>query len=279
MSIFFAALMALGGVIIEVRPFENDGVLGVDACEKSCARVMIPTGQLAKVVNSNDYYTNKVLHVGNWVAIYGLRMLPNLSRKDRDSSNLVASQWDYRVRKRNVIFRHSVSGELYCNLFCQTRPKVFEGGFANYSFAHTPKYRFLSTKSVQRYGYPWSDLVRDGIASNLVRVNRQLQGNGYDDQSQSIQKSCDNRPRSSSPSLMRCFLSSYGGAPLSAQISGIVILGMIAGIGIIAWIGREFGRWAIGGGWRWSNGRLRRWSGLLSAVAAFGLFGWWLSAA
>lgn len=33
--------------------------------------------------------------------------------------------------------------------------------------------------------------------------------------------------------FMRCFLSSYGGAPLGAQISGVVLLSMVAGVGVI----------------------------------------------
>lgn len=95
----------------------------------------------------------------------------------------------------------------------------------------------------------------------------------------SAQKRCDNRPVRGSPGLMRCFLSSHGGAPLGAQISGVVILGLIAGIGIIAGIGRELGGWVVEGDWRWRSGRLRRYGGLLSCFSALCLFGWWLSAA
>ncbi|HWV13203.1 MAG TPA: hypothetical protein VN110_07885 [Sphingobium sp.] len=78
---------------------------------------------------------------------------------------------------------------------------------------------------------------------------------------------------------MRCFLSSYGGAPLGAQIGGVLIVGAITGLGVVVGIGRELSGWASGSGWRWRRGRLRRWGGLVSAFAALSLFSWWLSAA
>lgn len=90
-------------------------------------------------------------------------------------------------------------------------------------------------------------------------------------------RSCNDGPRSCPPRFMRCFFSSYGGAPLSAQIGSVVVLGFIAGIGIVAGIGREFSGWASGSGWRWRRGRLRRSGGLFSALAALALFGWLLS--
>lgn len=83
--------------------------------------------------------------------------------------------------------------------------------------------------------------------------------------SSSAQERCDNRPINGPPSLIRCFLSSYSGAPLSAQICGVVILGLIAGIGIITGVCGERRRW--------------RCYGWLSAIGALGLFFWWLSAA
>lgn len=103
------------------------------------------------------------------------------------------------------------------------------------------------------------------VASYSIGIDGKLQSYGNRDQTGGAQERCDNRPIGGPPSLMRCFLSSYGGAPLGAQIGGVVILGLIAGIGIVTGI--------------WGVGRYRRLLGGLSAGLALGLFLWWLSAA
>lgn len=66
---------------------------------------------------------------------------------------------------------------------------------------------------------------------------------------------------------VRRFFSGYGGAPLSAQIGGIVIFGLITGIGIVAGIGGIIRR------------RLDGWLYLAGGLSAYGLFLWWSSPA
>lgn len=128
-------------------------------------------------------------------------------------------------------------------------------------------------------GKPKKDFGIFGPVRDSVRLERQDQSYSDSDQADSIETRCDQRKRVGSPSLMRCFLSSYGGAPLGAQIGGVMAIGMITGCGIITGIGREFIGWASGFGWRWRLGRARRYSGLLSSACAIALLAWWISAA
>lgn len=126
---------------------------------------------------------------------------------------------------------------------------------------------------------PRPQLPFNRVTSNPIGINREFQRNGNGSKAESTKERCDSRPGRGSPGLIRCFLSSDGGAPLGAQISGVVVLGLITGIGIIVGIGREFGLWLSGGGWHWQCSRRCRYGGLLSAASAIGLFSWWISAA
>lgn len=110
-----------------------------------------------------------------------------------------------------------------------------------------------------------SQLLFSGIAGYAVGNTTLVYRYKKSPDSESAQQRCDNRPITGSPSLMRCFLSSYGGAPLSAQIGSVVALGVIAGVGIIAGI--------------WDERRYYRWCCWLASIGALGLFFWWLSAA
>lgn len=83
-------------------------------------------------------------------------------------------------------------------------------------------------------------------------------------------RSSSDRPVSRTPSFMRGFFSSDSRAPLGAQIGSVVVLGMIAGIGIVLGVGpvgrlRRFG-------WR-GSGRGRS-SVMLIGFFSLALLGW-----
>ena len=76
-----------------------------------------------------------------------------------------------------------------------------------------------------------------GLPQSAVRLPNRVDQPG---DRHETQRNCDDRPGGSASVFSRCFLSSEGGAPLGAQISGVIILSIVAGIGIVAAIGREF---------------------------------------
>lgn len=94
-----------------------------------------------------------------------------------------------------------------------------------------------------------------------------------DDRSEA-EKGRDDRRYSCEAGFLRCFFSSEGGPPLSAQIGGVVILSIIAGVGIAFGIGPvgRLRRW----GWRGSPGG--RAGALLCVAACIWLFSLLLSA-
>lgn len=87
---------------------------------------------------------------------------------------------------------------------------------------------------------PWSRLSFIGATAQFERSLSLPQRPDNSGKAESAKDRCDYRPVSGSPSLFRCFLSSDGGAPLSAQIGGVVTLGLVAGVGIVSSI------WGIG---------------------------------
>ena len=86
------------------------------------------------------------------------------------------------------------------------------------------------------------------------------------------QYSPDDRRYRCNSGFSRCFFSSDGGPPLSAQVSGLVILSVIAGIGIALGIG-PVGRLRR---WGWRGGILGRSLFLCCGASSFGLFIWLL---
>lgn len=66
---------------------------------------------------------------------------------------------------------------------------------------------------------------------------------------------------------VRSFFRRDGGAPLSAQIGGVVVFSLVTGIGIVVGIGRIVRR------------RLSGWVFLFGGLCAYGLFLWWSSPA
>lgn len=91
------------------------------------------------------------------------------------------------------------------------------------------------------------------------------EGEYYKDQASERQDAPDAAKKIVPPSKTRRFFSREGGAPLGAQIGGVVIFGLIAFIGLYVGIGRIIR--SHSGGWAWLTG------GLL----AYGLFLWWSS--
>gem|GEM_PF-3588172 len=111
-----------------------------------------------------------------------------------------------------------------------------------------------------------------GFAERAVRLPNRDDKAEYGSQTEN---GSDDRRYRCKMGFIRCFFRSDGGAPLGAQVGGIVILSAIAGVGIALGVGPvgRFRRW----GWRGS--RLGRCGWLICAFASLGLFGWPLSAA
>lgn len=98
-------------------------------------------------------------------------------------------------------------------------------------------------------------------------------GNDKPHNGRQAQHNSDDRRYRCNSSFFRCFFSSDGGPPLSAQVGSVVILSVIAGIGIAVGIG-PVGRLRRLG---WRGGRLGRGLCLLGSACSLGLFGWLLS--
>jgi hypothetical protein len=111
---------------------------------------------------------------------------------------------------------------------------------------------------------------RDAVATTsfVQRAFSLSQGPNQETKADGTQNSSHDSQADSAFSRFRRFLSSDHGAPLSAQICGIVGLGLVAGISIAFGIG-PVGRFR----------RNRFYIGMLIASAILGLFGYWLSAA
>lgn len=106
-------------------------------------------------------------------------------------------------------------------------------------------------------------------APSFTQSSERLPYRNYQtDYGSGAQERGDNRPGGCAPGFMRCFFSSERGAPLSAQISSVVILGSVTGLGILI---------GVGGVRRWRRNRRLRIGGFVSACGALLLFGWLLS--
>ena len=105
------------------------------------------------------------------------------------------------------------------------------------------------------------DIASTTFLQGPLRLSK---GDNQSKESESAQYRGDDRPGRCSFRLARCLLSSNSSAPLSAQIGGVVVASIVAGVGIIAAIRRVRGR-----------RRNRRLSGFALLLASFGLLGFW----
>ncbi len=105
------------------------------------------------------------------------------------------------------------------------------------------------------------------VAGNAIGILRLPEGKDHKDNTDKGQCRPDTRNDIPPPCGIRSFFSSDGGAPLSAQIGGVVVFGLVTGIGIIVGIGGVIRR------------RLSGWAYLLGGLSTYALFLWWSSPA